>query len=829
MNPLPRETEAFLASATPAGFAQTASRGAWKMARHLALFNRVALDMAARRRKRVIITCPPRHGKLVADDEPVMTAGGWKRHGELTVGDSVFSPDGKQIAVLHVFEPDEATLKVCFGDGSSVRVHPHHEWVVYDRSKRSWRTMETRDIMARGVTVYRRLNFQVGNSEPLEFAERHLPVAPYTLGAWLGNGSEGKPCITQGAADTIVADSVAADGYEVSATCVHADTGCPTFYFSGGLKTALREAGVFNNKHIPAVYMAASVRQREELLAGLIDTDGHVNADGHVVFSNTNEGVVSGFTELTRSLGFRCCVTKTPPVTSSSGVVGRKWVYQVKFAPWRALPTRVPRKAVEGRCLRRLRSITSIEPCKPVPGRCIQVEGGLYLVGEHLIPTHNSRFWSQYVPSWWVGTFPDQRVIIASYGAELATSWSARARVDFEAWGPRLFGQRVAGRSTAGDRWNLVGRDGGVQACGAGGPIVGHGCDLLVIDDPFKNAAEAKSQARRNGVWEWFLSTALTRLEPDACVVIIVTRWDDDDLVGRIIRQQNEQALGLFDDDGEAVRMPSSETWEVVNLPALATCREPPWPAGLERIRGDSLWPERYDRQALLRIRSKIGERWFASLYQGSPTPEGGDLFRAEWFNHHLAAPPLRRSVRFYDLAATESTGDNDPDWTVGALVGLDRSENLVVRDVVRFRKNPAGVVAGIAATAKTDGREVPIVVEKEGGASGKIAIDLLIRELMRKGLRRHRVSGQSTGRASKVERANPVSSLAENGMFYLVRASWNEALVQEFCSFPGGKNDDIVDAVSGAYAWLATHRGTGGYSAGHPAHAEIYGYKADR
>jgi predicted phage terminase large subunit-like protein len=445
-------------------------------------------------------------------------------------------------------------------------------------------------------------------------------------------------------------------------------------------------------------------------------------------------------------------------------------------------------------------------------------------------PRHGkSRFWSQYVPSWWVGTFPDQRVIIASYGAELATTWSAKARADFEAWGPRLFGRQVAGRSKAGDNWNIAGREGGVQACGAGGPIIGRGADLFVIDDPFKNAQEANSQARRDGVWDWFLTTAETRLEPNACVLIIVTRWHEDDLVGRILKQQRElQASGVMEPEGDdEPERRSADDWEVINMPALAERREAAWPEGLDRIPGDSLWPGRYDRAALLRKQARLGPRWFSALYQGSPTPEGGDLFRSEWFRFHAAAPPLRRSVRFWDLAATEETGENDPDWTAGALVGLDRSENVVVRDLARFRKSPSGVVSEIATTAKLDGPLVPVVIEKEGGASGKIAIDLLIRELRRKGLRHHRVEGQSTGRASKRERADPVSSVAENGLLYLVRASWNETLVSEFTSFPHGRHDDVVDAVSGAHCWLATRKGGGGYASAFQEHAGVYGYQA--
>lgn len=432
-------------------------------------------------------------------------------------------------------------------------------------------------------------------------------------------------------------------------------------------------------------------------------------------------------------------------------------------------------------------------------------------------PRHGkSSFFSRYLTSWWLGTFPDQRVIISSYGADLATSWSAKARADFEGHGPAAFGLSVRGKSRSGSEWSLAGRDGGVKAAGVGGPIMGHGGNLFVVDDPFKSAQEAYSPVRRQGVWEWFQSTVLTRLEPDAVLVIVMTRWHQNDTVGRL--RDNP-----FPEDPEAAAQP----WHFFNFPALATEHEPKWPEGLDRIPGDSLWPGRFPRPALLAIKSTMSSRWWLALYQGGPTAEEGDLFEEGWFQVEAAAPHLVKAVRFWDLAATErAAGAEDPDWTCGALCGIDNTENFHVKDLERFRGKPAGVLRKVRACALADGPGVPVVIEKEGGASGKIAIDLVVRWLRRHGLRQWRITGQSTGGQSKVARADPVAALAENGMLYLVRAAWNKTLIEEHCLFPGGTHDDTVDAVSGAHAYLAGKARPTAYRTGEQANPDVFNYR---
>lgn len=170
-------------------------------------------------------------------------------------------------------------------------------------------------------------------------------------------------------------------------------------------------------------------------------------------------------------------------------------------------------------------------------------------------PRHGkSMFTSQYFPAWYLGTFPDDRVILASYEADFAAEWGGKVRDLMGEYGPSLFGLDVNPATTASARWDLKGHLGGMKTAGVGGPITGKGADLLVIDDPIKNSEEAGSEVRRGAIWDWYRSTARTRLEPGGRVLLIQTRWHCDDLAGRILESAAE----------------SGEPWVVLKVPALS-------------------------------------------------------------------------------------------------------------------------------------------------------------------------------------------------------------------------------------------------------------------
>lgn len=412
-------------------------------------------------------------------------------------------------------------------------------------------------------------------------------------------------------------------------------------------------------------------------------------------------------------------------------------------------------------------------------------------------PRHGkSELTSHYNPAWYLGTFPDNRVMLASYQDTFAASWGEKARDTLGLYGPDIFGVEVNTRSSAKDNWNLKERKGGMMTAGVGGAFTGRGADLLIADDLIKNYREAQSETVRNATWDWWRSTARTRLEPGGVICVIGTRWHEDDIIGRLLAAMGLSAEGenhmLYDE--------KADKYLRIRLPLLAEGPEDigedeeyiPDPLG--RAPGEALWPERYDEEAAENIRATMREVIFAAMYQQRPTPVEGAMFQRDWFE--VVPPPTAKMkvVRRWDMAATEEGEGEDPDWTAGVKVGLGEDGVFYVLDVVRFRDTPGGNEKRVAATASKDGRKVRIRMEQEPGSSGKSVISHYRRRVLRAYMFRGR---RSTG--DKTLRAETTAAFAEAGDIKVVRGPWNAEFFRELTRFPNGAHDDQVDALSGA------------------------------
>lgn len=229
-------------------------------------------------------------------------------------------------------------------------------------------------------------------------------------------------------------------------------------------------------------------------------------------------------------------------------------------------------------------------------------------------PRHGkSELGTIHFPAWYMMRNPDKRVIVTSYSAQLAYTFSRRTRALVNQYGQELFGVMLASDSQKVDEWDIADHHGKYIAAGVGGPITGQGASLFIIDDPLKNAEEANSPTMRQKIWEWWESTAYTRLEPDGAVVLTLTRWHDDDLAGRLIRQMGTE-------DGEK--------WEILKLPALAEDVNDP----LKRKADEPLWPTRFNKESLMRIKRVVGTYVWNALYQQRPQDLMGGAFKANWF-----------------------------------------------------------------------------------------------------------------------------------------------------------------------------------------------------
>jgi predicted phage terminase large subunit-like protein len=254
-------------------------------------------------------------------------------------------------------------------------------------------------------------------------------------------------------------------------------------------------------------------------------------------------------------------------------------------------------------------------------------------------------------------------------------------------------------------------------------------------------------------------------------VVLIQTRWHVEDLAGWV--QEEHQHEG----------------WRLISMPALDEQDNP-------------LWPERYPLEALHGIRETIGPRDWEALYQQRPVPRDGNLFKRAWFPISPAAPSdgqIPSLCRYWDKAATEGGGD----YTAGVLVARLRDGRYAILDVVRGQWSPGTREATILQTAQLDAitygdHAVQQVLEQEGGSAGKSDALASIQALAG-----HRVAAEHpTG--SKEVRAQPLANQAEAGNVYLVAGPWNKAFLDELEAFPQGKNDDQVDAASGAFNRVA-------------------------
>lgn len=347
----------------------------------------------------VLLVCPSRYGKQIGHSVKIMTTKGWKKHGELQIGDYVFHPSGKPIKVVGKKEWIPDHYLVHFQNGQSIECHANHEWRVYNKRKSNGRgnpqggyeILETHEmvdkVLYKGGKGYRS-RYLIDPASPCQFDKKEQPLDPYFFGCWLGDGTSKKPILTLSPekAEHILPN------IPFSVTSSYKLEGCSSYEFRHqNILTHLYSLEVFGDKHIPDCYKYGSPEQQKALLAGIIDTDGYVDRNGRVIISCANEKLAKDLLELLTLMGECPYETVVPATISSSGVVGKHDIHQIGYQPAYDLPTKF--KYLTRLTPHRRIGITKIEkPKHSEPGNCIQVDSpdGLYLVGEKLIPTHNS-------------------------------------------------------------------------------------------------------------------------------------------------------------------------------------------------------------------------------------------------------------------------------------------------------------------------------------------------------------------------------------------------------------------------------------------------------
>lgn len=371
-------------------------------------------------------------------------------------------------------------------------------------------------------------------------------------------------------------------------------------------------------------------------------------------------------------------------------------------------------------------------------------------------PRHGkSELASRRFPAWYLGDNPQAGVIAASYNSDLAMDFGREVRniVASQAYGNLFQGVELQPDSKAANRWHTR-QGGGYVGAGVGTAVTGRDADIFLIDDPLKDREEANSERMRDRLWNWYSSVVQSRL-PKA-IVLIQTRWHEDDLAGRILKDMEE----------------GGEQWTVLHHPALRD--------------GQALWEARYPVEMLERVKRNMTPRDWSALFQGEPSPEEGDFFHASWFKWYDQAPKHLIRYGASDYAITLRDGD----YTVHGVCGVDPADNIYILDLWRQQSDSlTGVEAAIdmMATHKTRAWvEEKAQIEKALGP-------FLTKRMNERKVYAFRVQLPTQG--DKMARAQSFRARAAQGKVYLPKnAPWVQDLLSELLMFPSGTYDDQVD-----------------------------------
>lgn len=422
-------------------------------------------------------------------------------------------------------------------------------------------------------------------------------------------------------------------------------------------------------------------------------------------------------------------------------------------------------------------------------------------------PRHGkSELASKNFPAWHLGRHPDHEFIACSYNLSLAMGFSRKVKqIITDPAYESVFQTRLAGDNQSTEEWGIAGQRGGYVAAGIGGPITGKGAHCLVIDDPVKNAEEADSADAREKIWEWYLSTAYTRLAPGGGVLVIQTWWHDDDLAGRL-----QQMMAGADPDDDDV-----DRFEVIKYPAIAEADEYLSPATraivnspephaiLLRSKGEALHPSRYDLKKLHKIRALNRKsdgtdgRWWSALYQQNPVPDDGSYFTKEQFKRGTIPPITRSNVYIaFDFAISEKKQN---DYTVGTVGLQDDDDMLHIAEVLRFKSGDAFFIVESILGLVSRWYSPNLLLGFEDGQIYRAISSLLEKRMKEKKV--YPAIQVLKPITDKMARARAAQGRMQQGMVsFNSQGDWYDVVRAEMLRFPAGVHDDCVDSL----AWMA-------------------------
>jgi phage terminase large subunit-like protein len=792
-------------------------------------------------------------GKALALDTPVLTIDrGWTTHGDLRVGDRVFDERGQPCNVVRVSQrwANRPCYRVTFSDGEQIVADENHEWYVNDRySDLEERIEDTARISEKwllsGARGWREVRYSVPVAGPLQYPEAALPIAPYVLGAWLGDGTSSAGAITVGRQDVehlveqlrtegenpIVRRSGTAWTVQLGKPRPHlcprehtleppnpgrpgSSRPCRTciaeFQWHGyrgssiGPRTnrpliaRLRDENLLGNKHIPERYLTASVEQRLALLQGLMDTDGTIGTRGTCEFSVTNERLAHDALRLVQSLGIKARI-KQSRATIGGVDKGPRW--RVTFhteQPVFRLPRKLQRVPATIRAAGN-RRIVNVERVENQTTSCVEVDSPwhLYLVGRSLVPTHNSSWCFLALPLWALAHGHRQYFMAFSHTGKMAEKQLSTLRMELETNTllrqdyPELAPRRIRGASNT--NRTVVANGGTIAAAGLKENTLGaksgaNRPDLIILDD-IEPLEEVLPEAEKRKIETAIKAAVIPMSAPHAAIGIFGTTTSYDSVMDRVARHGRGRArVGWVENNEFTVRL----------FPGVQIDPD----TGEER----SLWPERWPLtdthlgEHLRRTEEGETPREFELNYLLDPSPFGedaGSFWRTEMFKRRTSASfgGVFEHMLYIDTAVTaKATSDR----TALVIVGRDTARrNAVVEYAWAGRISAEQLRQRIhrLAARKPSLRTVKVEAN-QGGDLWREMLDPAHDRLPRQ-LKLH-TDFSSNSKQARVEQA---LAWYERGQVF--HAKEFVELEREMVMFPSPKiNDDLVDALTGALRW---------------------------
>ena len=759
----------------------------------------------------LFLSMPPRVGKLLADDTPVLTTNGWKNHGDLTVGDMVYSPEGIPVPVLGVVPKHHTTHTVTFSDGSKIDCHFRHEWAVYDRRFHKHRILETQEMIGHlengGVGVKKRghrYNFMLEPRGVIEGVPSDLPVAPYTFGAWLGDGSNQQARIHGASTDSAIIDRICEDGYKVSKVYTHATTGVITTCFEG-LRQDLNKIGLCRSrerleKYIPDVYLNASVEDRLALLAGLLDTDGTlVKREHRYHFTTAEEKLKDGFVQLVSTFGWRVGVREIEPHTSSSGIVGKHRYWMISFNPTEFIPCVLERKQLTEFSKQRRLSIVSIEESEHKPGNCITVLGGMYLVGHRLIPTHNTSILMFYV-TWLIGRNSEASNLYSAYSDTITKAFYNGILEIIQdpvtyLWADVFPEAKIVQTNSAEETLNIdrKKRYPSLTCRSLYGTLNG-ACDcngVEISDDLIGGIEEALNKDRLMAAWSKVDNNLLPRAKEKAKILWCGTRWSMIDPAGiRMELLQNDERF-------------KNRRYKIINLPALDENDE----SQFDYDYGVGFSTEYYHQRRASFERNNDMASWVAQ-YMGEPIERDGALFTPDDFRYYNGELPIDCEPDRIFMAVDPAFGGGD---FVAAPVCYQYGDDIYVHDVV-YDNGDKKITQPLLAKAVLDHKVQAMQVEaNKSTESYKEGVEA---EVKKNGYRLNITTKAAPTDKAKFQRIFDVAPDIRDKMIFRESGKRSKAyslFMQNVFSYKmmgKNKNDDAPDSLAMAISMVRSPNG---------------------